>query len=130
MVPAVEFRDSLKQSNLNDNIAGFNEKINSYKGKKDIRYSIKEESDGNKLTEEQKEYFKNSQIRDEDSNLPIVYHVGYYLQPTPSIYRKAINMRCVGYISRDLLKASKCNANIYNILQEGLIYESIYRQRN
>lgn len=39
-----------------------------------IRFSLKEDSDGRKLSEAQKEYFKNSKVVDEDSNLMVVYH--------------------------------------------------------
>ena len=40
----------------------------------DIRYSLSEDSDGNKLTEEQAEYFKNSKARDAKGRLIPVYH--------------------------------------------------------
>ena len=40
----------------------------------DIRYSLSQDSDGNKLTEEQAEYFKNSKMRDENGNLKPMYH--------------------------------------------------------
>lgn len=40
----------------------------------DIRYSISEDSDGNKLTEEQNEFFKDSVMRDENGNLKVMYH--------------------------------------------------------
>lgn len=40
----------------------------------DIRYSLDVDSDGNKLTERQKEYFKNSKILDKNGNLKVMYH--------------------------------------------------------
>lgn len=48
----------------------------------DIRYSqetnidkeLELDSDGKKLTEEQKQYFKNTTVRDQNGNLLIVYH--------------------------------------------------------
>ena len=40
----------------------------------DIRYSLSEDSDGNKLTEEQEKYFRNSKMRDENGNLKVMYH--------------------------------------------------------
>ena len=40
----------------------------------DIRYSIREDSDGNKLTEEQAEFFKDSKIVDKNGNLKVEYH--------------------------------------------------------
>ena len=39
----------------------------------DIRYSLKD-SEGNTLTKEQQEYFKDSKVRDENGNLLVVYH--------------------------------------------------------
>lgn len=40
----------------------------------DIRYSISEDSQGNKLSNEQKEYFKYSKVRDEEGKLIPLYH--------------------------------------------------------
>ena len=40
----------------------------------DIRFSLSEDSDGNKLTKEQEEYFRNSKMRDENGNLKPMYH--------------------------------------------------------
>lgn len=47
--------------------------------KSDIRYSknTSVDSEGNELTNEQQEYFKDSKIRDEDGNLLVVYHGSY-----------------------------------------------------
>ena len=42
------------------------EKVNSY--------SVEEDSEGNELSEQQKEFFKDSKIRDEDGRLMVVYH--------------------------------------------------------
>ena len=39
----------------------------------DIRYSLSD-SEGNKLTKEQSEYFKDSKMRDENGNLKVMYH--------------------------------------------------------
>lgn len=38
------------------------------------KFSLKEDSDGNKLSEQQQEYFKDSKVRDENGNLLVVYH--------------------------------------------------------
>lgn len=45
----------------------------------DIRYSknTSVDSEGNELTNEQQEYFKDSKVRDEDGNLLVVYHGSY-----------------------------------------------------
>ena len=40
----------------------------------DIRYSLSEDTNGRKLSEEQKEYFKDSKIVDENGNLKVMYH--------------------------------------------------------
>lgn len=40
----------------------------------DIRYSLTEDSEGNKLTEKQSEYFANSKVVDRNGNLLKVYH--------------------------------------------------------
>ena len=38
------------------------------------KYSLKRDSEGNKLSEQQQVYFKDSKVRDEDGNLLVVYH--------------------------------------------------------
>lgn len=38
------------------------------------RYSIKQDSNGNKLTKEQQEFFKDSKVVDENGNLLVMYH--------------------------------------------------------
>ena len=53
-----------------DNIANYATKVKS----DDVKYSLDIDSDGNKLTQQQVEYFKNSKVRDEDGNLLKVYH--------------------------------------------------------
>ena len=40
----------------------------------ETKFSLDIDSDGNKLTQQQAEYFKNSKVRDEDGNLLKVYH--------------------------------------------------------
>lgn len=40
----------------------------------DIRYSLSEDSDGNQLTTEQKDFFKESKVRDQNGNLSVLYH--------------------------------------------------------
>ncbi|MGN1329499.1 MAG: hypothetical protein ACI4V4_07345 [Eubacterium sp.] len=40
----------------------------------DIRYSKDVDSDGNTLSKQQQEYFKDSKVRDENGNLLVVYH--------------------------------------------------------
>ena len=40
----------------------------------DIRYSLSEDTEGNKLTEEQEAYFSESKMRDENGNLLVMYH--------------------------------------------------------
>ena len=46
-----------------------------YKKSKNVKkYSLDVDSEGNKLSEQQQEYFKNSKVRDENGNLQVVYH--------------------------------------------------------
>ena len=47
--------------------------------KKGIKFSLNTsvDSEGNELTNEQQEYFKDSKVRDEDGNLLVVYHGSY-----------------------------------------------------
>lgn len=40
----------------------------------DIKYSLREDSEGRKLSKEQVEFFKNSKVVDKDGNLLVVYH--------------------------------------------------------
>lgn len=40
----------------------------------DIKYSLSVDNQGNKLSVQQEDYFKNSKARDEDGNLKVVYH--------------------------------------------------------
>ena len=40
----------------------------------DIKYSLREDSEGRKLSKEQVEFFKNSKVVDESGNLLVVYH--------------------------------------------------------
>ena len=53
-----------------DNIANNASNVNN----NETKFSLDVDSDGNKLTQQQAEYFKNSKVRDEDSNLLKVYH--------------------------------------------------------
>lgn len=40
----------------------------------DIRYSLSQDSDGNKLTQAQQEYFRSSKMRDDNGKLKVMYH--------------------------------------------------------
>lgn len=40
----------------------------------DLRYSLKQDSDGNELSTEQQEFFKDSKVRDADGRLSVLYH--------------------------------------------------------
>ena len=44
------------------------------KSSESTKYSITSDSDGNKLTNEQSEYFKDSKMRDDNGNLKVMYH--------------------------------------------------------
>jgi hypothetical protein len=52
-----------------------NNEIKKKFGLSEIKYSLsKKDSQGNKLTEQQVEFFKDSKVRDENGNLLVVYH--------------------------------------------------------
>lgn len=51
----------------------FNSSISKYSDNVK-KFSLDVDSDGNKLTQQQAEYFKNSKVRDDDGNLLKVYH--------------------------------------------------------
>lgn len=53
-----------------DNIANNNSNVNN----NETKFSLDVDSDGNKLTQQQAEYFKKSKVRDENGNLLKVYH--------------------------------------------------------
>ena len=53
-----------------DNISNNASNVNN----NETKFSLDIDSDGNKLTQQQAEYFKNSKVRDEDGNLLKVYH--------------------------------------------------------
>lgn len=53
-----------------DNIANNNSNVNN----NETKFSLDIDSDGNKLTQQQAEYFKKSKVRDENGNLLKVYH--------------------------------------------------------
>lgn len=58
----------------NGEVVPLNKRFN--KDYNDIRYSLAptEDSEGNKLSKEQQDYFKDSKIRDEEGNLLVMYH--------------------------------------------------------
>ena len=55
----------------NGNVIPLSERFNA--GNEDIRYSTRD-SEGNELSPQQQEFFKDSKVRDEDGNLLVVYH--------------------------------------------------------
>lgn len=88
-VKDIDLNEYIKQ-NINDNIftkiyeqkkeqgTGFTAAASSYNNilprtEENVKYSLKD-SQGNELTKEQQEYFKDSKARDENGNLMVVYH--------------------------------------------------------
>ncbi|WP_369677788.1 ADP-ribosyltransferase-containing protein, partial [Klebsiella pneumoniae] len=53
-----------------DNISNNASNVNN----NETKFSLDIDSDGNKLTQQQAEYFKKSKVRDENGNLLKVYH--------------------------------------------------------
>lgn len=60
------------QNNTTRNIKSV--RSDSEKPSAKVKYSLDIDSEGNKLSEQQQEYFKNSKVRDENGNLQVVYH--------------------------------------------------------
>lgn len=54
--------------------SAYNNRISEADKKSNEKYSIKEDSNGNSLSKQQREYFKDSKVRDEDGNLMVLYH--------------------------------------------------------
>lgn len=56
----------------NGNVIPLSERFNPESD--DIRYKVKEDSEGNELSQGQQEYFKDSKIRDDEGRLMVMYH--------------------------------------------------------
>lgn len=69
-VPQSYVRNELASPVSNDNVTQNKASVNN----NETKFSLDVDSDGNKLTQQQAEYFKNSKVRDEDGNLLKVYH--------------------------------------------------------
>lgn len=70
----IDFRDKI--SSLNNKLYNLTKDIDNdvlRKNKQFVRYSLKD-SDGNNLTKEQQDFFKDSNVRDGNGNLLVVYH--------------------------------------------------------
>lgn len=67
-----QFLEDVKNNNLNSDLYGkpLSDSSNSNK----VKYSIETDSNGNKLSEQQVEFFKDSKVRDESGKLLVVYH--------------------------------------------------------
>ncbi len=59
--------------NSNINVSQNDTDVNNNSMQNDSKYSFRD-SEGNKLTAEQQEYFKDSKVRDENGNLLVMYH--------------------------------------------------------
>lgn len=57
-----------------DNVSQSETSVNSNDMQDKPKYSLKEDSEGKKLSEQQQEYFKDSKAVDENGNLQVVYH--------------------------------------------------------
>ena len=68
-VPQSYVRNELASPVSKDNVTQNKISVNNK-----TKFSLDIDSDGNKLTQQQAEYFKNSKVRDEDGNLLKVYH--------------------------------------------------------
>lgn len=71
--PKFYAQDELASSVSNNNISQTDTDVNNNSMQNNSKYSLRD-SDGNELTEQQQEYFKNSKVRDENGNLLVMYH--------------------------------------------------------
>lgn len=74
--PEFYARDELASPVSTDNISHNDNAVNSnirQNSKKDTKFSLKD-SEGNNLSQEQAEYFKDSKVRDENGDLMVMYH--------------------------------------------------------
>lgn len=58
----------------NSNVPQNDTVVNNSNMREDTKYSLKQDSEGNELSEQQQEYFKDSKVRDENGNLLVMYH--------------------------------------------------------
>lgn len=63
---------NIATSSIKKNVAQFRKEVKEFKDKNKIRYSL-EDSEGRTLTEQQQEFFANSQVRDQNGNLRVMY---------------------------------------------------------
>ena len=71
--PKFYAQDELASSVSNNNISQTDTDVNNNSMQNSSKYSLRD-SDGNELTEQQQEYFKDSKVRDENGNLLVMYH--------------------------------------------------------
>lgn len=71
--PKFYAQDELASSVSNNNISQTDTDVNNNSMQNNSKYSLRD-SDGNELTEQQQEYFKDSKVRDENGNLLVMYH--------------------------------------------------------
>ena len=63
--------EGVQYSNISDSVEST---IPQKESDVNTKFSLSKDSEGNQLTKEQQEYFKDSKIRDENGNLIVVYH--------------------------------------------------------
>lgn len=68
---AVEYRNSFVNQATSDKVASFMPKT---AGDNDVKYSLSEDSEGRKLSDNQSKYFKGSKVVDDNGDLKVVYH--------------------------------------------------------
>lgn len=69
-----ESLEIINDKSSNDTVPQNDTTVNTNNMQGERKYSLKRDSEGNKLSEQQHVYFKDSKVRDEDGNLLVVYH--------------------------------------------------------
>ena len=64
---------TINDKSSNNTVSQTNTDVNNNSMQNSSKYSLRD-SDGNELTEQQQEYFKDSKVRDDEGNLLVVYH--------------------------------------------------------
>lgn len=126
--------DDINNSTSTDTVTQNDTTVNSYDMQDKPKFSLKEDSEGNKLSEQQQEYFKNSKIRDENGNLQVVYHGTESDFTVFDSSKSRANMDIQGnFFSPWKIDAQGYGANvgeyylnITNPAPEGVAYKSLY----
>lgn len=72
--PALTPKTRSGKVSSNSNVPQNDTVVNNSNMREDTKYSLKQDSEGNELSEQQQEYFKDSKVRDNNGSLLVLYH--------------------------------------------------------